>query len=56
MNELAKEVLATIILVVLIPVAIVGAVLYGILHFITTILDFLKSYFDIIKKIIGDTK
>ena len=42
--------LGILILVVLIPVVIISAVLWGTLCFVVEFLDFVKSYFDFIKK------
>ena len=43
----------TILLILLIPVAIIGSILWGLLHFIIESLDFLKTYFEIIKEQFG---
>ena len=40
----------TIVLIILIPIAIIGAILNGLLEFIIGFLDFLKTYFELIEK------
>lgn len=54
MNRETLVAWGTILLILFIPVAIISSVLWGLLHFIIESLDFLKAYFELIKKLFED--